>query len=204
MNSGHERQRREQHERRDEVDRGDPGEHSHRHDAREDDLRQVAREVRLEAVDALHSGRRDLGACGAVAAVGCLRRRGRRARASARRDTSDAARLPATSKPQAERGRAPRRPPTGGASSVETASSAAPSKARATTRASSVAWSSRSTAARDPDRRVDREKHRAPAVRGGAGADRARARAAQAVGARASASEQLVGRRPLARRSRNT
>ena len=64
---GHERQGREQHERRRDVDRRDPRERRDGHDAGQHDLRQVPREVHLEAVHALNRGRRDLGARGAVA-----------------------------------------------------------------------------------------------------------------------------------------
>ena len=62
----HERQRREHQRGRAEVDRGHPAEHGERHDACEHDLRQVAGEVALERVDALHRGRRDLARLGAV------------------------------------------------------------------------------------------------------------------------------------------
>ena len=51
---------------RDRVDRDDEPEHGHRHDDREHDLRQIAGEVGLEPVDALHGGRRDLAGLGAV------------------------------------------------------------------------------------------------------------------------------------------
>ena len=54
------------HQRRGQIDRGDPAEHGERHDAREHDLRQVAAEVRLEPIDALDAGRRDLGRLDAV------------------------------------------------------------------------------------------------------------------------------------------
>ena len=56
----HERQRERHHERRLEVDRRHPRHDGERHDRREHDLRQVAGEVRLERLDALHRGGRDL------------------------------------------------------------------------------------------------------------------------------------------------
>ena len=146
---GHERQRREQDERRRDVDGRDPREHRDRHDAGEHDLRQVAGEVRLEAVHALHRGRRDLGARGAVErdrlrAQPLLDEREPQLGEHVRR-----ARLPATSKPQAStaaRGEHDHER----TSAVDTASSEAPSKARATTRASSVAWTSTSSAVAMP------------------------------------------------------
>ena len=52
--------------RRDRVDRDDEREHGHRDDDREHDLRQIAGEVGLEPLDALHCGRRDLAGLGAV------------------------------------------------------------------------------------------------------------------------------------------
>ncbi len=63
---GHEGQRQQQDERRRDVDGRNPGQHRDRHDAREDDLGQVAREVRLEAVHTLNRGGRDLRARAAV------------------------------------------------------------------------------------------------------------------------------------------
>jgi hypothetical protein len=56
----HERQSHEQHERRAHVDVRHPAEHDERHDRRQHELRQVTREVGLEAVDALDGDRRDL------------------------------------------------------------------------------------------------------------------------------------------------
>ena len=63
---GHERQREQHQPGRDRVDRDDEREHGHRNDDREHDLRQIAGEVGLEPVDALHCGRRDLAGLGAV------------------------------------------------------------------------------------------------------------------------------------------
>ena len=51
---------------RDRVDRDGEREHGHRDDDREHDLRQVAGEVGLEPLDALHCGGRDLAGLGAV------------------------------------------------------------------------------------------------------------------------------------------
>ena len=63
---GHERQRQQHQPGRDRVDRDDEPEHGHRDDDREHDLRQIAGEVGLEPLDALHCGRRDLAGLGAV------------------------------------------------------------------------------------------------------------------------------------------
>ena len=61
-----ERERREHDDRAREVDRGRPGDHRDRHDAGQDDLREVLREPRLERLDAADRGRRDLAALHAV------------------------------------------------------------------------------------------------------------------------------------------
>jgi hypothetical protein len=62
----HQRQRDRHHERRFEVDRGHPRHDDEGHDRREHDLGQVAGEVRLERLDPLHRGRRDLAGLRAV------------------------------------------------------------------------------------------------------------------------------------------
>ena len=62
----YEGEREEHHTGRDEVDRRDEDEDGDRHDHREHELRQVARERRLERVDAGDGDRRDLGAPRAV------------------------------------------------------------------------------------------------------------------------------------------
>ena len=54
------------HPGRERVDRGDEHEHGDGDGGGEEDLRQVAGERRLERVDAVHRGRRDLRALGAV------------------------------------------------------------------------------------------------------------------------------------------
>ena len=61
-----EREREEHHACREEVDRRDERENGDRYDDGQDDLREVARERRLERVDARHGGGRDLCALGAV------------------------------------------------------------------------------------------------------------------------------------------
>ena len=61
-----ERQREQHDPGRERVDRGDEHEHGDRDDGCEEDLRQVTGERGLERVDAVHRGRRDLGALGAV------------------------------------------------------------------------------------------------------------------------------------------
>ena len=66
MNTGTSGSVSEHDERPSRVDRADPAEHGERDDAREHDLRQVAGEVRLEAVHALDAGRHDLCASDAV------------------------------------------------------------------------------------------------------------------------------------------
>ena len=86
---------------RDRVDRGDEDEHRDRDGDGEHDLRQIARERRLERVDAADRRRRDLGALGAVERsrldrAAAARRASRRSCES----TSVAARRPTTSKPQ--------------------------------------------------------------------------------------------------------
>ena len=62
----HERQRQQQDQRGLDVDPGDPAEDDERHEAREHDLREVAREVRLERVDPLDGCGRDLAGLDAV------------------------------------------------------------------------------------------------------------------------------------------
>ncbi len=61
-----ERQRQEHHAGRDEVDRRDEREHRDRHDERQDDLREIARERRLESIDPRDGGRSYLGALGSL------------------------------------------------------------------------------------------------------------------------------------------
>ena len=148
----------QQDERRRDVDGRDPGEHRDRHDAGEDDLRQVAGEVRLEAVDALDRGRRDLGARRAVGAARLRADAARRARASGPDSTLDAARRPATSNPHASAAR-PAKTSRRSSSAVETASSEAPSKARATTSREQRGLEQQEQGGDDPDRRVGREQH---------------------------------------------
>ena len=63
---GDERQREQHHACGDKVDRRDEDEHGDRHGHSEDDLREIARERRLERVDAADRSGGDLGALGAV------------------------------------------------------------------------------------------------------------------------------------------
>ena len=89
-------------QRRGEVDRRDPGQHGHRHDAGEQHLREVPGEVRLEGVDPLDRGRRDLGGVRSVESCRLS------AKAIARRAPSSARRAPRRL-PAARRPRTPRR-----------------------------------------------------------------------------------------------
>ena len=68
----HQRQRQEHHAGRQRIDPRHPGQHGDRHDGRQHELRQVAGEVRLEAVDALDARGRDLGRLGAVEGRRCV------------------------------------------------------------------------------------------------------------------------------------
>ncbi len=100
--------------RRDEIDAGHPGEHGHRHDDGEDELRQVAAEVRLEPVGAARGRGRDLGGVGAVegerlVAQAMLDEPEPQLREHARRRAA-----PGDLEAPAERGRAPRRSRRGG------------------------------------------------------------------------------------------
>ena len=63
---GHERQREQHDQRRFPVDHRDPGDHEERHHRGEHGLGQIAGEVALERVDALHGDGGDLGPAGAV------------------------------------------------------------------------------------------------------------------------------------------
>ena len=156
----HERQREQHDQRRLEVDDRDParapasgtiaGEH---------DLRQVAREVALERLDALHGGGGDLGALGAVERRSAARRS--RRSTSARRSsdsTLQAARRPATSIPHASAPRATKASTSRPSVEPRARASGAPWNARATIRASSVACSSTASARADAERGVDRQQ----------------------------------------------
>jgi hypothetical protein len=66
MNSGTRRERQEHHEPRLEVDRAGSAEHGDRNHAGQYDLREIAAEVRLEPVDALHCDGRQLCALGPI------------------------------------------------------------------------------------------------------------------------------------------
>jgi hypothetical protein len=63
---GHQGQGQQHEACRDEIDRRDEGDHSERDRRCEHELREVAREQRLESIDAPDRGRRDLGALSAV------------------------------------------------------------------------------------------------------------------------------------------
>ena len=105
--------KRQQHDAgREEVDRRDERENGDGHDEREDDLREVAGERRLERLDARDRGGRDLGALRAVERRrrdGAASSRRRRAEAARSRRRPRASRRPRSPTPRARARRRPRR-----------------------------------------------------------------------------------------------
>ncbi len=146
---GDERERDEHDPGGDRIDRGDEHENRNRHDEREDHLRQVAGERRLESVHARDGCCRDLGALDAVERSGCARSLLSTSSRRSCEPTSTAARLPATSNPHAAIARAATTP-SNRTSGVATASSDAPSKPRAATRARRTACARTRNAATTP------------------------------------------------------
>ena len=171
----HERQREQHDQRRLQIHERDPADHQQRDDRGQHGLRQVAREVRLQRLDALRPRRRRSRRPSAPStAVGCARRRRSTSASRSSDSTLHAARRPATSIPHAN----PPRSANASASrpnSAPSARSGAPSNARATIRASSVAWSSTAHAVASAERRVDRQQRPRRPRAAAAGAGRARA-----------------------------
>ena len=118
-------------------------------DRSQDELGKIAREVRLERVDALHRGRCQLGALGAVERRGPSPQPLLDQLEAQPREHSPAARRPATSKPQAHAPRSAARAATS-ATPAPTSASGAPSNPRAATLAIAVACTTTISAEETP------------------------------------------------------
>ena len=169
----HERQREQHDERRFEIDVGHPSHHGQRDHRGEDHLREVAGEVGLERVDALHRRGGDLTALDAIRCDRVATQPPATTSSRSSDSTLDAARRPATSIDHASTPRAAKRDASSARSS-RSAASEAPSNARATMRASRVAWAAparwwpvrvphraRATAARTASARAGEDRARA-------------------------------------------
>ena len=175
-----ERKRQQHHAGGEEVDRRDKREHGDGNDECQDDLREVARERRLERLDAGDRSGRDLGALRAV------ERRGRDAAASSRRRRAEAARSRrrplASRRPRSPTPRASARPttPTSSASGVVTLlEGRALERARRHTREQNRLCEHEQRHD-DTEHRVGDEQQHAPPAHGGRDADRGAACAAYA------------------------
>ena len=153
------KRKRDQHDqRRLDVLESRAADHDRWDDAGQHDLGQVAREVRLQALDPLHRGRRDLGTAGAVGRPQRWARRRFSASASRSSDsTSHAARRPAISIPQAHRPRA-RKAAASAAIKGQSRLTAVPCTDSVTTRANSAACARTASAVDHPERHIDCEQ----------------------------------------------